>query len=142
MDSRGELAPLHTRRDSHMLHGLGNLWTTGTQELAIDGVELGAFDLQRNFKGLFHSDGRRPLTEVGIDLPLKFVGLVLTDVGIKGSLLEVLDNCLAGHKDARVLLLIPGHLPPEVPELAVMEKEMGKAKIDLGDQALYPGKPL
>jgi len=41
-----------------------------------------------------------------------------------------------------MLLLIPGHLPPEVPELAMMEKEMGKTKIDLGDQALDLGKSL
>ena len=50
-----------------------------------------------------------------------------------GIILEVLDNGFAGQKNAGVLLLIPGHLPPEIPELAMMEKEMGKAKIDLGD---------
>ncbi len=125
-----------------MPHGLGYFRTAGFQELAIDGVELGTFDFQCNLKGLLHGNGRRPLAEVGIDLPLKLVGLVLADIGINSSLLEVLDNGLAGQKDAGVLLLIPGHLPPEVPELAVMEKEMGEAKIELGDQALYLGKSL
>ncbi len=136
MDSRGELAPLHTRRDTDMLHGLGNFRTTGFQQLAIDGVELRVFDLQRHLEGFLHGDGRRPLTKVGIDLSLELFGLSLTDVGINGILLEILDNGLAGQKNAGVLLFIPGHLPPEIPELAMMEKEMGEAKIDLGDQAL------
>ena len=133
MDGQRKLAPLHTRWDTDMFHGLGNLRTTGFQELAIDGVELGAFDLQGNSKGFFRGDGRRPLTEVGIDLPLELIGLFLANVGVDGILLEILDNGLAGQKDAGVLLLFLGHLPPEVPELAMIKKEMGKTKIDLGD---------
>jgi len=75
-------------------------------------------------------------------LSLELFGLSLANFGNNGITLEILDNGLAGQKDAGVLLFISGHLPPEIPELAMMEKEMGKAKIDLGDQPLDPGKSL
>ncbi len=114
-----------------MLHGLCHFGTTRFQKFTVNGVELGTLYLQGNLKSLCYGNRRGPLTQVCTDLPLEPVGLFPSKVGISRWLLEILDYGLAGHKNAGVLFLIHGHLPLDVPELAMMEEEMTKTKIDL-----------
>jgi hypothetical protein len=65
MQRRFQLLPLHGRGHTEVFHRLRDLRSARLQELAIDRVDLGAFDLNSDAEGFFHAERARAAAEIG-----------------------------------------------------------------------------
>src|SRR4029453_13730508 len=70
----------------------------------------------------------------------QLIGLMAADAGIEPLIVVVFNERAASVQDARMLLFLLGHFPPEVSQLRLGQKQVREPKVDLRNEPFDLGE--